>query len=325
MTNPSILITGANGFIGRHVFAECLAKTIPTTILVRHRNGDVESPTICADLTKELGDFSKHQFSLVYHLAGLAHITYQTDADRKSFFEVNTRGTQNLLRALETCRSLPESFVLISTVAVYGCDSGELLDETTPCRPQDAYGSSKLQAESLAEEWGLLHGVRVAILRLPLVVGQQAPGNLATMTKAIREGHYFGIGRGESRRSMVSVRDVARILPVAARVGGIYHLTDGIHPSIGELERAIAEALGKRSPRHLPERLVGLGALAGDCFQKIFRIPLTVNSRTFRKLVTTLTFSDHKAQQLLNWQPEPVLPYLKETIRVDRSPKAPIA
>src|SRR5690606_7779589 len=145
------------------------------------------------------------------------------------------RGTEHLLAALERQARLPEAFVLVSTVAVYGREAGEGLTEATPREAEDPYGLSKRQAEDAVQAWGARHGVRVGIVRLPLVAGTGAPGNLGAMVQAIRRGRYLGIGDGSARRSVVLAADVARVLPAVAERGGTYNLTDGRHPSFAEI------------------------------------------------------------------------------------------
>ncbi|HEY2952486.1 MAG TPA: NAD-dependent epimerase/dehydratase family protein, partial [Verrucomicrobiae bacterium] len=244
MNSPQILVTGASGFLGGHVLPSLAAEG---TVTVLSRKPLEKFTNVTADLTApdlHLGDRS---YSTVYHLAGWAHRVPRTDAERETFFRVNAGGTKNLLRALQQTGHLPQSFVLISTVAVYGVEAGTLLDESIPVRATDAYGSSKREAEEAVTDWGKRQGVRVGIARLPLVAGPGAPGNLGAMVRGLRSGRYLGIGSGTARRSMVWAADVGRILPRLASGGGVFHLTDGQHPSFAELEAALAGALGCKS------------------------------------------------------------------------------
>ena len=78
------------------------------------------------------------------------------------------------------------------------------------------YADSKIQAEELLREWGKLNNVNMLILRLPLLVGENPPGNLGSMIRAIKKGYYFRIGDGSARRSMVLAEDIAEVVRLAA-------------------------------------------------------------------------------------------------------------
>jgi nucleoside-diphosphate-sugar epimerase len=269
---------------------------------------------VLGDLAQAAPDFRGEAFAHVYHAAGLAHLEPRTDEERERFTRVNVEGTRALLKGLERCRELPASFLMVSTVAVYGAEKGELLDERTERRALDPYGLSKRQAEDLVQEWGERRGVRTAVVRLPLVVGPGAPGNLRRMAAALAAGRYLGMGKGVARRSMVRVEDVAAILPKAAETGGVFHLTDRFHPSVGELETALASALGRRPPWRLPMPLAHAAAAIGDVLETVMRAKMPFNRRILSKMTSTLTFSDEKARQELGWRPARVLDSVDELL-----------
>jgi nucleoside-diphosphate-sugar epimerase len=311
MSVARVLVTGGGGFLGRQVLPH-LAAAGPVTLLGRRPMGTF--PTITADLTATEFDLGRGWFSTVYHLAGWAHRVPRTAAERDLFFRINAGGSKALLRALEQTGQLPEAFVLVSTVAVYGVEAGTLLDESTPCRAEDAYGASKRESEEAVIAWGQQRGVRTAIARLPLVAGPGAPGNLGAMVRGLRDGKYLGLGSGEARRSMVWAADVGRILPKLASVGGVFHLTDGHHPSFAELEAALAGALRRKCPARLPLALAKLGAWTGDLLNQWSRMNVPLNSRSLTKMTSTLTFSDTRARKELGWNPSRVLEHTAELV-----------
>lgn len=309
------LVTGSTGFIGRHLVAYLRAAGHAVDLLGRSPGPGV----VQADLAAGAPTLARGGYDVVYHVAGKAHVVPRTEAERQAFFAVNAAGTKHLLDALDAQERPPGAFVLVSTVAVYGREAGEGLDEETPCEATDPYGLSKRQAEDAVLDWGARRGVRVGIARLPLVAGAGAPGNLGAMVRAIRRGRYLGIGDGRARRSMVLAGDVARVLPVMAERGGIYHLTDGRHPSFAEVERAIAAALGKRPPRHLPSLAAQAGARVGDVILRVTGIRLPLTSRTLDKMTSTLTFDDSRARQALAWAPSPVLDRAAEWVGTEQA------
>lgn len=295
------LVTGGSGFLGRHVLSYLRSGGHQVEVLGRSSMANVVS-----DLSSGIPSLPSAEYDLVVHAAGKAHVVPRTEAEREEFYQVNVRGTENLLAALEKQDALPHSFVLISTVAVYGLEDGQAIGEDAPRKAEDPYGDSKRHAEDLVLEWGERQGVRVGIVRLPLVVGASAPGNLGKMISAIRKGRYLGIGGGTARRSIVLAEDVARILPIVAEKGGIFNLTDGHHPTFKEIEQVISRVLAKRPPAHLPYSLARLGAVIGDILGKS-GIILPLNSRALSKMTSTLTFDDTRARRMLGWNPRSVL------------------
>ncbi len=318
MNSGECLVTGATGFLGRHVVQSLSDENQRVTVLQRHTNDASLNNSSCqsirADLAHSVPDLTNSTFNTVFHLAGLAHVVPRNETERARFFQVNTGGTKNLLEALSRAKRLPKVVVLASTVAVYGKETGTLLDENTAREANDAYGASKKAAEDALIDWGDARAVRIAIIRLPLVVGRGAPGNLGAMVKAIRRGRYFGVGAGAARRSMVLAQDVARVLPRIAEAGGVFHLTDGHHPSFAELEMALTKAFGRNSPHRLPMILARSGARIGDVLQRFGNVNIPLTSRSLMKMTSTLTFSDEKARRDVNWKPSAVLEHAAEFI-----------
>ncbi|GAA4458813.1 NAD-dependent epimerase/dehydratase family protein [Nibrella saemangeumensis] len=300
----SILLTGASGYVGRRIH-RLLAATQPVTALGRQPIGNDH---IRCDLAMGVPQLEPRRFRYVVHAAGKAHSVPRTAEERAEYERVNVQGTQNLLTALEQT-TLPDAFVHISTVLVYGRSAGDHLDEQTPLTATDAYGLSKIRAEQIVLDWGARTGVRTAILRLPLVVADHPQGNLAALMQAIRRGYYVRIGNGEARRSMVLADDVAAIIPRAAKAGGVFNLTDGYHPSVRELEDAIARQYSRRYLPTMPPGVARTAAAVGDRINALVGRKFPFDSITLAKLTGSLTFSDEQARRHLNWQPKPVLTF----------------
>ncbi len=174
-------------------------------------------------------------------------------------------------------------------------------------RSIDSYGRSKIEAEKLVVEWCETNNVTYTILRLPLVVASNPPGNLGAMVNGIKVNCYFNIGGGTVRKSMVLAQDVAKFILIAAQVGGVYNLTDGYHPSFYELSNYISFQLGKRPPGNLPICVAKLVAKVGDLIGS--RAP--INTEKLLKITSDLTFDDSKARKAFGWNPSPVLEYFK--------------
>ena len=289
-----VLLTGASGFLGK-----CILQSLSINQNV-HTLGRSECD-YSTDLSKDIPKFES-SFDLVIHAAGKAHLTPKTKDERDSFFLTNLKGTQFLLKGLERV-GLPKQFVFISSVSVYGISEGILINEDSPLIASDPYGKSKIQAEMLVIDWCLKNCVICTILRLPLIVGDNPPGNLSAMIKGIARGYYYNIGGGYAKKSMVLGEDIAKHIIVAAKVGGIYNLTDGYHPSFYELSHHIGNQLYKRKVPNISFSIAKLIAKAGDLLGEKFPI----NSDKLSKITSTLTFDDSKARRAFGWNPTPVL------------------
>ena len=293
----NLLLTGGTGFLGKAIY-----KTFSPNVITLGRSSFSD---ISIDLSKEIPFFSE-RIDLVIHCAGKAHSVPKTEIQKKEFYEVNVIGTQNLLKGLEKS-VLPKEFVFISSVSVYGQDFGKNIDENHPLEAMDPYGLSKIEAEKIILDWCKVNNIICTILRLPLLVGKNPPGNLGAMINAIEKGYYFNIDGGKAKKSMVLAKDVASLIPKVATIGGIYNLTDGIHPSFSELSIAISKQKKKKSSMNLPLFIAKFMGYAGD----ILGDKVPVNSLKIKKITSDLTFDDSKARKLLSWNPQSVLEYFK--------------
>lgn len=290
-----VLITGSNGFLG-NIINQKLKSSCDVNTLGR-QNSDY-----CIDLSS--GDSIKftQKFDLVIHAAGKAHIIPKTSIENDSFFNVNVKGTKCLLESLKSTGS-PKQFVFFSSVSVYGLNKGVLINENADLKAVDPYGKSKIEAEAIVQNWCNENNVICTILRLPLIVGPNPPGNLGKMVRGIKNGYYFNIAGGNAQKSMVLAEDVANFIIDASLVGGIYNLTDGHHPTFNELSKVISFKLGKVGVYNLPKRLAKMLAFTGDIFGKLFPF----NTSVYNKITSTLTFDDSEARKAFGWKPKPII------------------
>lgn len=288
-----ILLTGSSGFLGKILYS--FFNEMYSVFELQNSKAQKK-----IRLEKEVPIFN-HVFDLVIHAAGKAHSIPKLELDADEFFDVNVVGTHNLLNGLELI-GVPKYFVFISSVAVYGIEHGISISERTELNANDPYGLSKIQAEKLIIDWCNKNNVTCTILRLPLLVGQNPPGNLGNMIKAISKGYYFNIGGGKARKSMVLAEDVAQFISIIAPVGGTYNLTDGEHPSFSDLSNAIAKKKINNLPLLIAKIMGNLGDFLGE------KAP--INSLKIKKITSNLTFDDSKARSL-GWKSQSVLEYLK--------------
>lgn len=294
-----LLFTGASGFLGHNV-KPLLDKKYKVITMGLSSNDDLNF-----DLSQTIPTLND-SFDIILHAAAKAHSIPNTEIERKEFFDVNYQGTVNLCKALEG-KELPKSFIFISTVAVYGLEFGNNITEDCPLGGQTPYALSKIQAEEYLTGWCNINNVTLAIIRPSLIAGPYAPGNLGAMIDGIKTGKYFSIGEGEARKSILMVQDIASLVPMLAKNGGVYNVSDDTQPSFRELEVLIAHQLNKKKPISIPYFIAKSVALMGDLFGS--KAPL--NTLKFIKITKSLTFSNEKAKRELNWKPTNVLENFK--------------
>ena len=241
-------------------------------------------------------------YDVALHAAGKAHTVPQTEVEKQAFYDVNYQGTVNLCRALENA-GVPKALIFISTVAVYGCEYGELITEEHPLDGTSPYADSKIKAERFLTEWCASHHVKLGILRPSLLAGKNAPGNLGAMVEGIKKGLYMNIAGGKVVKSILMAEDIARLIPLLEAKGGIYNVCDTRQPSFGEISMSIARQLGKMKPINIPFWVAWCLAKVGDLFGR----SAPFNSYKLEKMTKSLTFSNEKARRELGWEPLDVL------------------
>lgn len=290
-----LLFTGASGFLGYNI-RPILEKTYDV-----HTIGLTDDDDIKINMAKEVPPINTH-YDVVLHAAGKAHTVPKTDAEKQVFFDVNYQGTVNLCKALENA-GLPKMLVFISTVAVYGCEFGENIDEYHALNGDSPYAKSKIMAEEYLTKWCLDHHVRLGILRPSLLAGKNAPGNLGAMVEGIKKGFYLNIAGGKVRKSILMAEDIAHLLPLLEEKGGIYNVCDSYQPTFGEISISVAKQLGKHKPISIPYWMAWCMAKIGDLLGN--KAP--INSYKLEKMTKSLTFSNEKARKELSWEPLDVL------------------
>ncbi|VAX35706.1 UDP-glucose 4-epimerase [hydrothermal vent metagenome] len=145
-----ILITGADGFIGRR-FVEVFKKTSHNVYPLIRKNQDITKPFKLEE-----------SFDYVFHLAA-CNVTNVGKADYNFYHQVNVQGTENVIKAVNT-----KHFVLMSSALVYKKE-GKDIDEASPIEPQSDYAKSKWEAEKVCQKY--FSDDQLTIVRAVNVVG----------------------------------------------------------------------------------------------------------------------------------------------------------
>ena len=289
------LFTGGTGFLGKNV-RPILDKMYDVVTC-----GITPDDMIKSNLANEIPNLGQH-YDIVLHACGKAHVVPRTEAEKQAFYDVNYTGTVHLCEALEKV-GVPRALVFISTVAVYGCDSGEMITENHPLNGDTPYAKSKIMAEKYLTDWCAKNGVVLGILRPSLLAGKNAPGNLGAMVKGIQKGYYMHIAGGKVKKSILMAEDIARIMPKLIERGGIYNVCDTYQPTFGEIAQSVAKQLGGKHVINIPYWMAFCMAKVGDLMGS--RAP--INSLKLKKITESLTFDNAKARKELGWEPLDVL------------------
>ena len=284
----NVLLTGHSGFLGGYIKSYLNTKGYNVIKVGRSKDSDI----VC-NLAMET--FESQNIDYVIHAAGKAHVIPKSKEQVEEFYKVNYQGTKNLIHSISS--SNVKTFIFISTVAVYGIETGELIDESFALLGNTPYALSKLKAEQAILSYGNQHKVKIVVLRLPLITGKKPVGNLNSIINAIKKGYYFRIGKGDAKRSIVAASDVAEVIPQLFNIKGVYNYTDCSHPKINEIDIVIAKKYHKKI-KILPYTFLKLVSTFGEILPFI-----PFNKSKFEKLTTTLTFSNEKILKKIKFKP----------------------
>jgi UDP-glucose 4-epimerase len=258
-----VLLTGANGFVGRNLApvlaangmivrrAQRWSSAFPNTVII-----DAIGPQ--TDWTEALSDVDA-----VVHLAARVHHPHEEDAV-EIYRNINTDGTLHLARCAASAGV--GHFIFLSTVLVNGSGT----DGRPPFRaddrivPRGVYGASKAAAEAGLEAIANETGMKITVIRPPLIYGAGALGNFRLLVAAVKRGIPLPFGSIHNRRAFLGVETLASFVVHRLIHPGdkfdIFLLADEEEVSTPEFVRRIGTALDRNS-RIIPFPLFALKAM----------------------------------------------------------------
>lgn len=222
-----ILITGSSGYIGSNFIN--LYKS-------RYRFQKFSL------LAQNIEDICFDDIETVLHFAALVHQKVEFEYER--YHEVNVEYPLKLAKLAK--ENGVKQFVFMSSVSVYG-EIVERVDEKSTCRAVTAYAKSKLQAErellELSDD-----DFKVSIIRAPMVYGKDAPGNIDTLVKLVKNVRVIPLGGIQNQRSFLYVENLCYLLHVVIRHehSGLFLISDNEPISTTKLITLIAKNLDKQ-------------------------------------------------------------------------------
>jgi nucleoside-diphosphate-sugar epimerase len=257
-----VLLTGANGFVGRNIAPVLMANGMNVRLGTRKLSSNPRA--VIVDNIGPQTDWAKALAGVdaVVHLAARVHHPREEHA-ADIYNSINAQGTINLARC--AAKAGVTRFVYLSTALVNGSntDGRPPFREDDNLMPRGVYGVSKANAELHLKELASDTTMQITVVRPPLIYGRGALGNFRLLVKAVERGIPLPFRSISNRRAFLSVENLASfIVHRLANPGGkfdVYLLADEEQVSTANFVARIARALGKRS-RLVPLPLFALRA-----------------------------------------------------------------
>jgi nucleoside-diphosphate-sugar epimerase len=299
----SVLVTGATGFVGRHL-VRCLsmegARVVAAVRDVARR--PAAAPPVVAlpfDLaqTEQLRPEALAGIECIYHLAAHVHVMRPSPLDRERFTRLNVGATRSL--AERAAAAGVKRFVYLSSIKVNGEFTPPHKQFSARDRPApvDAYGRSKCEAEHSLTEIARTTGLEIVIIRPPLVYGPGVGANFRRLIQLVQSGWPLPLGAVGNRRSLVSLWNLASLLvhvrTRAEAAGRTWLVSDDDDASTPRLLQAIARALGKPQLRLISMPVPALRAMGR----------VLGRSAEVARLIDSLQVDISDTRSVLDWKP----------------------
>ena len=300
MNRQRVLITGANGFVGRALCVEAAAFGFAVGAVTR---STCDLPSGSENfVVGNMDDRTDWRDALVgskavIHLAARVHVMADAaENPLNEFRRINVLGTLNLAR--QAAAAGVRRFVFISSVKVNGEATTvgfPFLADDIPA-PLDPYGISKMGAEQGLRKIAAETGMEVVIIRPPLVYGPGVKANFQTIMRWLARGVPLPLGAIHNRRSMVALDNLVDLIVTCidhpAAANQTFLVSDGEDLSTTQLLQRLGLALGK------PARLIPVPAMLLKAGAALVGKPAIA-----QRLCGSLQVDISKTQQLLGWTP----------------------
>lgn len=298
----TVLVTGANGFIGKAVCDDLPARGYRVLGVVRHNvKMDVRTGFECLSMDEidANTDWSAALVGVdsVVHLAARVHLMRETAADPLTEFRrTNVDLTLNLAR--QAAAAGVRRFVFVSSIKVNGevTPVGQPFNAEDKSHPTDPYGISKHEAELGLLQLAADTGMEVVIIRPVLVYGRGVKANFHSMMHWLLKGIPLPLGALPNRRSFLALGNLADLIATCihhpAAANQVFLASDGEDLSISGLLRRTGTALGK-SARLIPVPVMVLRAGAR----------LVGQEAVMQRLCDSLQVDITKTRRVLGWTP----------------------
>ena len=294
-----VLVTGAGGFIGRHLLKRLLEQHDRVRVLVRREIPlDPRVEVVIGDLgDPEAVDRAVAGTEIIYHVGAAM------SGSREDFERGTVVGTRNVIASMR--RHQVRRLVYVSSLSVLhaaAAKPGMLMREDWPLEPRanerGAYTQTKLAAEQLVRQATDLQAV---ILRPGQVFGPGAPVLTGAVARHVN-GRYLILGDGQLRLPLVYVDDVVDAVLLAAKHDtGLFHIVDTGNITQEQLTRRVAgtdAAIVK-----IPLPFVYLAAFGIEVLGKLLKRSVPLTRYRLKSALAPIAFDCSAAEQVLGWKP----------------------
>ena len=296
-----VVVTGANGFVGRPCCKALTEAGHDVTAAVRI---PARGEGLAAQRVVPLGDLTAHTewahvlagADCVVHLVARTHVLNESKAGADAIYNAANVGVLEGL-AEAALRSGVSRLVFVSSIKVNGeATYGKPFTAADAPAPEDAYGRSKAMAEERLREIAPRGGMDFVILRPPLMYGPGVRGNMARLFSLVEKGIPLPFASIGNARDILSVSAFADLIALAVASplaqNRVFLARDGAPVSTPALVHAIAGALGRKA--RLVPFPVGVMAAAGRW---------TGHEGEVQRLIGDLEIDDGETRARLGWKP----------------------
>lgn len=290
-------VTGATGFIGKHLVKRLVEEGRDVKCLVR-KTSNIESleelkvEIIYGDLL----DFAlleevlrDTEIDIIYHLGGAVY-----SRQSKTYRKVNVAGTHNLLKACCDQNRI-RKFILVSSITAVGPQKQRqnILNEDTIPHPIPPYGVSKYESEKIALRYSKDYNLPLVIVRPPLIYGPEQSLDMTNIFKKIEKGFFRIVGDGDFITSLCYIDNLIDGLLLIEKnsnsIGQVYFIADNKYYTFKEVAETISKELNVKLPNFkIPK---WCGNVSGFLYQALHEM-LGVTSITLYSLkLMTLNFA----------------------------------
>jgi nucleoside-diphosphate-sugar epimerase len=292
-----VLVTGANGFVGRHLCDSFARSSANVVAVVRNKNHRIEN---AQQVVKSINANTNWKDALigvnaVIHLAARVHVIHeQSESPLQDFIASNVDSTINL--AQQAASAGVSRFLFVSSVGVNGNQSNVPFNELDEPNPLDLYSESKINAELTLQNLIGNTTMQIVIIRPPLVYGTNAPGNWFRLVTLIKKKLPLPFGAIHNKRSLIHIKNLVDFLVLCTHhpkaANETFLISDDDDVSTTQLVTEIILANGRKPNLiPIPQKLL------------VFILIICGKKALATRLCGNLQVDITKAKTLLGWQP----------------------
>ena len=256
-----VTVTGANGFIGRHLVEDQLARgrKVRAVDISLSRYQEIGRDSSVDLFEADIRDEQKMRRAVggsdvVFHLAS-AHLSVRLSDDE--YWKINCEGSRSLVRLCHL--SGVQRFVHCSSVGVHGSIKNPPANEESECHPDLVYERTKLEGEKAVRQYACETGFPVVIVRPVWVYGPGCP-RTEKLFRTIKKGRFFFVGDGLAQRHCVYIADMVAAFNLCAEhpkaPGKVFIIGDHAAVTVRELIDQMATVAGVTNPGIKPPNVV---------------------------------------------------------------------